>query len=188
VVSNRLVVNDKSETTSLFDTTVHLVEKIAREYAVDRSRIYSTGQSGGAMMTIAINIKYPDLFAASFIVAGQWDPALCKPIARCKMWIMVSEGDLKAFPGQNAITAVLEQEGAKITRATWDGRWGPAEFARAAADVEAKGTPINYTPLVRGSVVPPGQNDNGGSNHVNTWRIAYTIEPIRDWLFRQRKG
>jgi predicted peptidase len=185
---NGMVVNDKSETTSLFDTTVHLIEKISRDYAVDRNRIYSTGQSGGAMMTIAINIKYPDLFAASFIVAGQWDPELCRPIARCKMWIMVSEGDLKAFPGQNAITAVLEKESAKITRATWDGRWSPTEFAQAAAEVEAKGTAINYTPLVRGSVVPPGMNDNGGSNHVNTWRIAYTVEPIRDWLFRQRKG
>ena len=185
---NGMVVNDNSETTSLFETTVHLLDKIVGDYAVDRNRIYSTGQSGGAMMTIAINIKYPDLFAASFIVAGQWAPELCKPIASCKMWIMVSEGDLKAFPGQNAITAVLEGEGAKITRATWDGRWSAAEFARAAAEVEAKGTAINYTPLVRGSVVPPGQNDNGGSNHVNTWRIAYTIEPIRDWLFRQRKG
>ena len=185
---NGMVVNDQSETTSLFDTTVHLLDKIAREFAVDRNRIYSTGQSGGAMMTIAINIKYPDLFAASFIVAGQWAPELCKPIAKCKMWIMVSEGDLKAFPGQNAITAVLEGEGAKITRATWDGRWSAAEFAKAAAEVQAKGTAINYTPLVKDSVVPPGQNANGGSNHVNTWRIAYTIEPIRDWLFRQRKG
>ena len=30
--------------------------------------------------------------------------------------------------------------------------------------------------------------DSPGSNHVNTWRIAYEIEHIRDWLFRQVKA
>ncbi len=182
-----LVVNDKSETSSLVATTVHLTRKIAQDYAVDRNRIYSTGQSGGAMATIAILVSDPDLFAAAFIVAGQWDPAVVKPLATDKLWIMVAEGDAKAFPGQNAILSVLEREGAKVARAQWDGRWSAAQFAHAAAAIEAQGAPINFIWLAKGTVVPPGQNDNPGANHVNTWRIAYTIEPIRDWLFRQRK-
>jgi predicted peptidase len=182
-----MVVNDQSEATSMLDTTVHLVEQVARVHSVDRDRIYSTGQSGGAMMTIAIGIKYPDLFAASFIVAGQWDAKLVAPLASDKLWIMVAEGDVKAFPGQNAITAELEQHGAKVARATWDGRWSATEFAKAVALIEAQNAPINYTVLAKGSVVPPGQNDNPGGNHINTWRIAYTVEGIRDWLFRQHK-
>ena len=32
-------------------------------YAVDEDRIYATGQSGGAIISMAINIPYPDLFA-----------------------------------------------------------------------------------------------------------------------------
>jgi predicted peptidase len=184
---DEVVVNDASKASSMREVTYALVQHIAGTHAVDRKRIYSTGQSGGAMMTIALNIKYPDLFAASYIVAGQWDPALVKPLAQDKLWITVAEGDLKAFPGQNAITAVLEREGAKVARATWDGRWGPAEFAKAVAAVESSAAPINYTVLAKGTVVPAGQPDNGGSNHVNTWRIAYGIEGIRAWLFRQKR-
>jgi len=29
--------------------------------------------------------------------------------------------------------------------------------------------------------------DDGGSNHICTWRIAYTIEGVRDWLFTQKR-
>jgi predicted peptidase len=182
---DEIVVDDASQASAMREVTYALVQSIAATHAVDRKRIYSTGQSGGAMMTIALNIKYPDLFAASFIVAGQWDAKLVTPMATDRLWIMVAEGDLKAFPGQNAITAALETQGAKVARATWDGRWDAARFATAVAAIEAHGATVNYTVLAKGSVVPPGQPDNGGSNHINTWRIAYTVEGIRAWLFRQ---
>jgi predicted peptidase len=109
------------------------VTVLASQYRIDRKRIYPTGQSGGCMMSIAMDIKYPDFFAASFLVAGQWGPELVKPLTRQKLWILVSQDDGKAFPGQNAITEVLEKEGAKISRATWDGRWTTEQY-RAAFD------------------------------------------------------
>ncbi|QHL92014.1 prolyl oligopeptidase family serine peptidase (plasmid) [Sphingomonas changnyeongensis] len=180
-------VNDGSQATSLLDTTVHLVEALTRQYSIDRNRLYATGQSGGAMMTIAMDIKYPDLFAASYIVAGQWDAALVAPLADDRLWITVAEGDLKAFPGQNAITSALAAKGAEIARAQWDGRASTAQFDALAADLIAKGAPINYVVLAKGTVVPSGQPDNGGSNHTNTWRIAYSIDAIRDWLMRQHR-
>nr|WP_315183841.1 PHB depolymerase family esterase [uncultured Albidiferax sp.] len=99
------VVNDQSEATSLLDTTVHLLHQVVDQYSIDGHRLYATGQSGGAMMSIAMNIQYPELFAASYIVAGQWDPAKVQPLAQDKLWIVVSQGDLKAYPGQNAITS-----------------------------------------------------------------------------------
>lgn len=184
----RVVVNDDSQSTSELDTTIELIRDLAGRYSIDRTRLYTTGQSGGAMMSLAMGIKYPGFFAASYIVAGQWAPELCKPLASAKLWIVVAEGDEKAFPGENAITKLLEGEGARVARATWDGRWEPEQFAAAVADMRAKGASINYAVLQKGSVVPPGQPDNGGTNHVNTWRIAYTIEGIRDWMFQQRNG
>jgi predicted peptidase len=36
-------------------------------------------------------------------------------------------------------------------------------------------------------VVALGLPDDGGNNHVHTWRIAYAIEGLRDWLFAQAK-
>jgi predicted peptidase len=181
------VVNDNSEASDYLDTTVNLVNWLTSQYSIDRNRLYTTGQSGGAMMSIAMDIRYPDLFAASFIVAGQWDPKKVKPLAKDKLWIVVSEGDLKAYPGQNAIAAVLEQEGAKVSRAVWDGQSTATEFAAAVKKMETEGNAINYVALKKGTVVPPGQQDNGGGNHINTWRIAYTIEGIRDWIFKQYK-
>ncbi|GCB52835.1 hypothetical protein SNL152K_10192 [Streptomyces sp. NL15-2K] len=36
-------------------------------------------------------------------------------------------------------------------------------------------------------MVPDSQTESSGANHVNTWRIAYSIEGFRDWLFRRKK-
>ncbi|MBN3908585.1 MAG: prolyl oligopeptidase family serine peptidase [Nostoc sp. NMS1] len=181
------VVNDNSEASDYLDTTVNLVNWLVSQYSIDKNRLYTTGQSGGAMMSIAMDIKYPDLFAASFIVAGQWEPTKVKPLAKDKLWIVVSQGDLKAYPGQNAIATALEKEGAKVSRAVWNGRSTAAEFATAVKKMETEGNSINYVALKKGTVVLTGQKDDGGSNHINTWRIAYAIEGIRDWIFKQHK-
>ena len=183
-----VAVDDTSDSSTDLDATVDLIDALANRYAIDRTRLYATGQSMGAMMSIAMDIRYPVLFAASYIVAGQWDPALVAPLAHQKLWILVSQGDLKAYPGENAMMAALEKDGAKVGRAVWDGRSTPEQFAAAVARMEADGNPINYVALQQGTVVPAGQSDDGGSNHMNTWRIAYTIDGIRDWLFAQRRG
>ena len=182
-----IIADDDSHTSSMLDTTIDLIRSLSGQYNIDQNRLYTTGQSGGCMMSIAMDIKYPDLFAASFLVAGQWDPTLVKPLARQKLWILVSQDDDKAWPGQNAITTTLEKEGAKISRATWDGTWSPEEFRAAYDKIDAEGSPINYVAFRKGTVIPPGQSAEGASGHRNTWRIAYTIAPVREWLFRQHK-
>ena len=181
------VVNDKSEASPLMDVTVRLVDKIAGAFSIDRKRLYATGQSGGGMMTIAMNIKYPDLFAASLLVACQWDASLVAPLTKDKLWIVVSDGDLKAYPGQSAITAKLEQEGATVNRAVWNGHWSATEYDRAYQAMAAEGAAVNYVALKSGTVALPGQVDDGASNHINSWRIAYDIEGLRAWLFAHHK-
>jgi predicted peptidase len=181
-------VDDSSNATSLLDTTLHLLDHIAKTHNVDAKRIYTTGQSGGGMMSIAMLVKEPDLFAAAFLVACQWDPVVVQPLAKQKLWVVVSEGDEKAFPGQNAIMKVIEAEGTPHSEAVWDGRSDAATFAKAVADQAALGRTVNYSVLKKGTVVPTGQDDNPGSNHVNTWRIAYAIPGIRDWILQQVKA
>ncbi len=182
-----IIADDNAHTSSMLDTTIDLIRALSEQYNIDQNRLYTTGQSGGCMMSIAMNIKYPYVFAASFLVAGQWDPALVKPLAHQKLWILVSQDDNKAWPGQNAIITRLEKEGAKISRATWDGTWSPEEFRAAFDKIAAEGSPINYVTFRKGTVIPPGQSTEGAGGHRNTWRIAYTIEPVREWLFRQRR-
>lgn len=180
-------VDDSSNTSSLLATTLHLLDHIAQVHNADRARIYITGQSGGGVMSIAMMIREPDLFAAAFLVACQWDVAVVQPLARQNLWVMVAEGDTKAFPGQNAIMEVIEGEGTPHSEAFWDGTSDPAAFAAAAGDQVALGKSVNYTILRKGTVVPIGQDDTPGSNHINTWRIAYAIPEIRDWILRKNK-
>jgi predicted peptidase len=101
------------------------------------------------------------------------------------LWVIVAEGDRKAFPGMNASMAALEAAGAKISRATWNGRASPDEFASNVSKMIAESRNIKYTVLARGTVVPEGMTDDGGNNHRHTWHIAYSIEGLRDWLFTQ---
>lgn len=183
-----IIADDGSKTSDALDATINLIKALAGQYSIDMKRLYTTGQSGGCMMSIAMNIKYPDFFAASFLVAGQWDPELVRPMAGNKLWILVSQDDDKAFPGQNAITAVLETEGAKISRATWDARWTAEQYRAAFDAIDAEGSPINYVTFAPGTVIPEGGSTAGASGHRNTWRVAYAIEPIREWIFRQSKA
>lgn len=182
-----VVVDDTSTATNDLDVTVDLINSLESQYSIDKNRLYTTGQSMGCMSSIALNIKYPDLFAASLLVAGQWDPTVVSPLAKDKLWIIVSEGDDKAYPGMNAITDTLEKEGAKVSRATWNGQATAAEFASDVSKMIAEGSNINYIALKKGTVVPSNQLGVGGSDHRCTWWIAYTIEGVRDWLFTQVK-
>ena len=181
------VVGDDFSASTMLDTIVNLVNSLTEQYSIDTSRMYSTGQSGGAMTALAIDVKYPDMFAASWIVAGQWDPATVTPLATKPLWITVSEGDEKAYPYENQITAILQAAGASVSTATWDGSADVATLDADADDLAAAGASINYSIFAAGTVVPDGTDVNATNEHLCTWRVAYTIDTIRDWIFQQSK-
>ncbi|MEU9448654.1 hypothetical protein [Streptomyces sp. NPDC048277] len=142
----------------------------------------------GAMMTLGLNIKYPDLFAASWVVAGQWPSAQAAPLTGKNLWVTVSQGDTKAYPGENAIMSVIEKAGTEVGRAVWDGRSTAAKFAADVKAMAARKTTVNYATFLKGSTLTGDQAK--GSNaveHNSTWPIAYTIEGIREWIFQQHK-
>ena len=92
------------------------------------------------------------------------------------------------FPGMNAGMAALEAAGARISRATWNARAGSEELALEVRRMVAEGCNIKYTALAKGTVVPEGLPDDYRNNHIYTWRVAYRIEGLRDWLFAQAKA
>jgi poly(hydroxyalkanoate) depolymerase family esterase len=47
-----------------------MIETVAREHAIDRSRVFITGLSAGGAMTAAMLAAYPALFAGGAIIAG----------------------------------------------------------------------------------------------------------------------
>ena len=177
-----VVIDDNYEPSTLFDATANLVESVTQQYSIDPDRRYTTGQSMGAMMSLGLNIRYPDLFAAAFIVAGQWPEAQAVPLAKKNLWILVSADDTKAYPGEQAITEVIQEQGTKVSTALWDGQSTAAEFAADVRSMKAQRTPVNFAAFKTGTTVPTGSTT---SAHMGTWQIAYTIPGIRDWIMRQ---
>ena len=171
---NKVIVGDSSKTTVDVDVAVNLLKSLTKQYSIDENRLYNTGQSMGGMTSIALNIKYPDLFAASFLVACQWEPSITVPMAKKPLWIVVSEGDTKAHQGMDAITSVLAQHGATVTKAMWNAEASQAVLANDVKAMRQHNASVNYTLFKDG-------------NHTYTWQYAYSIPGIRDWLFEQHK-
>ena len=183
------VVDDNGNYTADLEATVNLIrDYLVKEYSIDTDRLYTTGQSMGGMMSIVMNFKYPDLFAASYFVACQWDANLTAPMAKNKMWTVVSTGDTKAFPGWNAIIQVLTKNGGIVVKDVWRGDYTTEQFQKGVTKVlnENPNANIKYTTLEKGTL-PALQPGNPGSEHMTTWKTAYNIEGIRDWVFEQRK-
>ena len=167
-----------------------LVDYIAQLNPIDPKRLYTTGQSMGCMASCELNVLYPDFFAASLLVAGQWSAErVANAYNGNKYWILVSEHDAKAFPGMNAVTEAIEAKGVEIARYRWDGKADPEALTKLARDamMENKDVNVRYTVFNDSTVVPEWEDDNPGSNHVNTWPVAYSITGLKEWLFSQSK-
>ena len=185
---SRQVVDDNGDITSDLDATVNLIrDYLLLKYSIDEKKLYATGQSMGGMMAIVMNYKYPELFAASYLVACQWDPKEVSTMAKNNLWITVSTGDVKAYPGMNAITSELIKRGATVAKDTWRADYTDTQFLEGARKVIAQKSNIKYTTLEKGTNPYLPKDANPGSEHSGTWKIAYNIPGIKDWMFLQAK-
>lgn len=165
-------------------TIKELIDDVVSRYNVDINRIYTTGQSMGCMSSCEMNIQWPDFFAASLLVAGQWDPErMAEKCTGCKFWILVSENDARAFPGMNAVTQALEDKGVKIGRYWWDAKASNEELTEKAHEAMKDDVQVRYTVFYGSSVVPANIWPHPGSNHTSTWNRVYPIKGVREWLF-----
>ena len=151
-----------------------LIFDATKRFSVDPERIYGTGQSQGGMANIAISDRYPDFFAAQLLVACQWNVEEMAALKDKKLWIVVCEGDTKAFPGMNAAVAKWKSLGANVAvgETFLNSKAPRAELESQLQTLEAQGADINYTVFA-------------GGNHMYTWSFAYDLETLRDWLFKQ---
>lgn len=172
-----MMTTDKNQWTTGLTLVTHLLQQVIKDYPVDTDRIYGTGQSQGGMTNIAISDKYPDLFAAQWLVACQWDTREMEALKDKNLWITVCEGDKKAYPGMNEAVAKWRALGTTVAQNTelWDSKAPVAELDQKVKELAAQGSKINYTVFA-------------GGNHMYTWSFAYNIDAIRDWLFAQKKS
>lgn len=176
-----------------FDTKLYKVKEVIdalqMEYSIDPKRIYTTGQSMGCMGSCQLMIQYPSYFSGAMLVAGQWEPQKSGAALKDnRAWILVSENDKKAYPGMNAVVEELTKQGGVAEKYFLDAKLPQEELEKEAEKEAEGGANIKYTVFDGSSVVPEGTPDGPGANHTCTWRIAYNIEAVRDWLFEGAGG
>ncbi|MCD8397243.1 MAG: hypothetical protein LUD12_08700 [Lachnospiraceae bacterium] len=168
--------------------TMELVTEIVSQYNVDTSREYLVGQSSGTIRSIKLLIDYPDEFAGALLVAGQTDSAYTDSISQLStqnIWMICSEGDARAYPGMTEITEAVEAEGTKVTIAQWAATLTDEEQEQLAAEQASAGTTINWTVFDANTVMRDDVTSTDATEHMNTWRVAYDLDTVKEWLFEQ---
>ena len=178
-------VQDDWSTTDEVEMTIRQLDAVCKEYNVDTSRLYTTGQSMGGMMSFYFNITHPDLFAASLFVSSQWDTSKMQDFGKKKFFYIVAGGDQKACGGMQDLTKVLKENDARLESDSWSAKLSGQEQERLAEQLIARGSKINFIKWETGSVLP---ESGKGMEHMASFDYGYKIAAIRDWLFRQKKG
>lgn len=175
------VVDDEWNTSDQIETAVKLIDSLKEKYSIDEDRLYTTGQSMGCMTSLYLNSKYPDLFAASLYVSGQWDISVLENMENQTFFYITSAGDAKASGGQSEVMDMFEGDGVAYSYGEWNCKdEGQNEMAEA---LMAEGLPAN---MIRFEAEFTDDSGNQQAlTHMLSFNYAYKIEAVRDWLFEQ---
>ena len=175
------VVDDNWNVSEQVETAVNLIAQLQKDYNIDAGRLYTTGQSMGCMTSLYLNSKYPDLFAASLFVSGQWYISVLKPLESKTFFYITAGGDAKASGGQDEVMAMLDADGVPYSYGTWSAQNSAEEQDAAVAALLTEGYPINMIRFETGTVLISGS----GMEHMASFNYGYRLSAVRDWLFEQ---
>lgn len=178
------VVDDNWSVSAQVETAVRLISKLQSTYSIDSDRIYTTGQSMGCMTSLYLNSRYPDLFAASMYVSGQWDVSVLKGMENQKFFYITAGGDAKASGGQDDVMAMFDSDGVSYSYGTWSAQDSEEEQSAAAGQLVSLGFDANMVRFETGTVFKEGES---GMEHMASFNYGYRLTAVRDWLFEQEK-
>lgn len=182
---SNVCVNDNFEVTWELDATIELIKSLMMKFSIDKSRIYGTGQSMGCMMLCEMSLRNRNFFAGCLLVAGQWNPSTMSAAKNQNFWIVVAEGDTKAFPIMKKCIDNIENAGGKVSREHIDAKADNLTLDKSIYSQNLQNCNINFTWFEGKTILPNGELDIPVSHHVFTWEKAYDIEALRKWLFEQ---
>lgn len=171
---DQVVLDDGFTTTADIDACLNLLDSLLEKLPVDRNRLYTTGQSMGCMTSYVLMTRRPELFASAMLVAGQWDPTVLAPLAQKNLWLLSAKGDAKSSAGVAQAIEVWKANGAMVVEEEWPFDPTYEGYEELVTQMLRKGGNIHYSHFE-------------GGDHNNTWRIAYSIKGVREWLFRQHR-
>lgn len=185
---DEIIIDDRNRfyISEYINVTIRLISQIQKDYNIDSNRIYSTGQSMGAMTTLYILANSPNLLAAGLISDGQWKIDELAGLTDATFTYFAAAGDDKAFNGLNEVKKYFDSKGIK---------YGSLDNINAKEKVhilnnEAKkmydlGYKQNFISFEKGTVLSP--NSVMKFEHMESFKYAYRIETVRDWIFSQVK-
>ena len=179
-----VVTDDNWNASEQLDATVGLIEFLTENYNIDTNRLYTTGQSMGCMSSLYLNSKYPDLFAASLYVSGQWDISVLEPLENQSFFYVTAGGDAKASGGQDEVMALFDQDQVSYSYETWDAQSDDEQQNANVQEMIDAGNTANMIRFETGTVLS-GENN---MEHMASFNYAYKISALRDWLFTQSKA
>ena len=138
----------------------------------------------GCMSSLYLNSKYPDLFAASLYVSGQWDISVLSGMENQKFFYVTAGGDEKASGGQDEVMAMFDADGVAYSYGTWSAQDSAEAQDAAVETLLQEGLDANMIRFETGTVFKAGQT---GMEHMASFNYAYKLEVVRDWLFEQSK-
>ncbi|MBR0038586.1 MAG: hypothetical protein IJP71_01110 [Lachnospiraceae bacterium] len=181
--------NGKHNTSAYIDVTKRLIESIEKEYRIDISRVYATGQSGGCMTTMYLQANNPDLFTATLLVDGQWAIDEIQGIKDRKFIYITALGDEKATTGQNEVKNLLIENNISFGELTdIDAKATADELNNVTSQMFDKGYDKNFITWKLNSTYVNGvPNGSKAGEHMTSFYYGYNVERVRDWLFEQKK-
>ncbi len=177
------VTDDTWNASDQLDATVGLITYLTENYSIDTNRLYTTGQSMGCMSSLYLNSKYPDLFAASLYVSGQWDISVLDVLEGQTFFYVTAGGDEKASGGQDEVMTLFDQDQVPYTFESWDAQEEADTQNSLVQSMVDEGLQANMIRFETGTVL----NGGSGMEHMASFNYAYKISALRDWLFEQSK-
>lgn len=180
---SEVIVSDNNSTSDEIIAAVNLLNHLTEIYSIDTNRLYTTGQSMGCMTSLYLNSIYPDMFAASLLVSGQWDISVLEPLLTDKFFYITAGGDTKASNGQDEVISMFEDNGVSYTYDTWNAQNTEDIQNESVKKMLENGNNANMIRFETGTVLD-GSSD---MEHMASFKYGYKISAIRDWLFEQSK-
>ena len=173
------------EASYILDDLKLAIDGLCEEYAIDANRLYGTALSMSGRDTFAINVDYPDMFAAMLVIAScdVYTDEQLEAIKDKHRWLLLAENETEErITKMGGVVDQLEGLGVKVVRRVGDQAWDGYAANLLAQEqwdaAEAEGATLMFTHYIRGTVLP---------NPHWTWMATYNNKVVRDWLFAQSK-
>ena len=178
--------NNQFYVSEYINVTVRLIQKLINDYSINKDRIYSTGQSMGAMTTLYLLSNYQNLLSAGLIIDGQWKLDELKGLINSTFTYFAAEGDEKAFKGQTEVKQYFNSLNTSYGELNDVNAQDKVETLNEMANTMYEvNFSYNFITYKNGSVFPEGVKKT--NEHMASFKYGYRIDKVRDWIFKQNK-